>query len=152
MREDGSFCVQVNDQQLGLARTACDAVRARAANYVGTVVWERTRLPSYPHGQLPATLDSLLDYARRRSTLPPFVSGVTESAKRVPSAHQGNTLVTLLFPAEACVSAVQMATIKPDTIPRRVSPLICLTTSLLPRDATTAASGSGRPAGTVPNA
>ena len=101
LRADGSFWLQVNDQQLGLARQTCDAVFG-SANYVGTVVWERTRRPSYLHGQLAGTLDFLLVYARDRSQLPPFVSGTTEPGKRVPLAHRGNPVVTLIFPA-GCV-------------------------------------------------
>lgn len=97
LREDGSFWLQVNDQQLGLARATCDGVFG-TGNYVGTVVWERTRRPSYLHGQLAGTLDFLLVYARQRTTLPPFVSGVTAPGKRVPLAHRGNPLVTLSFP------------------------------------------------------
>lgn len=94
---DGSFWQQVNDQQLGLARQACDAVFG-PENYVGTVVWERTRRPSYLHGQLAGTLDFLLVYARDRTRLPPFVSGTTAPDKRVPLAHRGNPVNTLVFP------------------------------------------------------
>ncbi|WP_374676625.1 DNA methyltransferase [Arthrobacter sp. zg-Y1171] len=87
LREDGSFGLQVNDRQLGLARVACDAVFG-SGNYVGAVVWERTRRPSYLHGELASTLDFLLVYARRRTAMPPLVSGVTGARKRVPLAHR----------------------------------------------------------------
>ena len=97
LRSDGSLWLHINDPQLGAARSVCDEIFGER-NYCGTIVWERTRNPSYLHRQLASTLDFILVYGRSRSSLPPFTASVAESNKRVPIAHRGNRIVDISFP------------------------------------------------------
>ncbi|MFD1210633.1 DNA methyltransferase [Arthrobacter sp. GCM10027362] len=98
LRQEGSFWLHIDDQQLGPARAACDTALGRD-NYIGTVVWEKTRRPSYLHPHLASTTDFLLVYGKDARKLRPFTSGTSQPGKRIPLAHRGNQLVDLSFPA-----------------------------------------------------
>lgn len=98
MRSDGSLWFRTNDRQLGRARSVLDAV-FDPGNYIGTVVWERTRRPAFTSRHLVSTLDPILIYAKDANQLRPFVRGTTEKGKRVPLAHRGNRIQDLIFPS-----------------------------------------------------
>ncbi|QYF88474.1 DNA methyltransferase [Arthrobacter sp. PAMC25284] len=100
LQEDGSFWLHTNDRQSGLARTVCDQVFG-SQSYLGSVVWERTRRPSFRGGHLASTTDQILIYARDRKACRPFTAGVSQAGKRIPLAHRGNPTVTIEFPANS---------------------------------------------------
>lgn len=113
LSDDGSFWLHVNDRQVGAAQAACDASLGRQ-RFIGTIVWERTRRPSYLPGRpLASTTDFLLIYAKDPQKLKAFTDGVTEAGKRVPVTHRGNALTQLEFPAHSvrfnCPDGVYLA-------------------------------------------
>lgn len=97
LQPDGSLWLHINDRQSARARIALDDVFGEE-NYIGTVLWERTRMPSFAAKHLVSTVDPILVYAKNVDQLAPFTHGITEPGKRVPVAHRGSRIQHLVFP------------------------------------------------------
>lgn len=97
LREDGSVWLQIPARELGAAQQVADNVFGQE-HFVGTITWEKTRRPSFAHGQLASITEFILIYGRCRPKLAPFTAGTTEPGKRIPVAHRGNRQVELCFP------------------------------------------------------
>lgn len=98
LRVDGSIWVHLDDNEVHTARALLDGVFG-ATNFVGSVVWERKKKPSYLHGHLANVVDHILVYAKDRSALRPFTIPGTHTVSRVPLAHPRNPARTLTFPS-----------------------------------------------------
>lgn len=98
LREDGSIWVHLDDKYIHRVRTMLDDVFGET-NYVGTIIWEKKNRASFLHAQLADVTDHVLVYARNRSQMAPLIGSSTESGKRIPVHHRGNTPTVLSFPA-----------------------------------------------------
>jgi adenine-specific DNA-methyltransferase len=95
---DGTVWVHLNDNEVHRCRVVLDELFL-PKNYVGTIVWEKKKKPSFLHGQMATITDFILVYAADRSKTAPFESGTSTEGKGVPFHNKGNPYRVLEFPA-----------------------------------------------------
>jgi len=94
---DGTVWVHLNDDEVHRCRVVLDELFL-PKNYVGTIVWEKKKKPSFLHGQMATITDSILVYAADRTKTAPFESGISTEGKGVPFHNKGNSMGVLEFP------------------------------------------------------
>lgn len=99
LRDDGSLWLHMDASGLGPAQETAARVFGEG-NFAGLITWEKTRRPSFAHGQLASVTDHILVYGKNRKKLDPFAWGQTEIGKRTPLVHRGNRVQDVLFPPQ----------------------------------------------------
>ena len=98
LASDGVILVSIDDAEVAYLRILLDEVMGRG-NFLGTLVWERKRKPSFLDGHLAVVTEYVLAYALDRSRAPAFVGGTTTAGKMHPLNNAGNPRSILRFPA-----------------------------------------------------
>jgi adenine-specific DNA-methyltransferase len=99
MRPSGYFFCSIGEGEMAYLKVLCDTVFGRN-NFVGTMIWEKKRKPSFL-AQLGSVTEYILVYARDRAVAAPLYHGTTTAGKRYPLNNKGNGVRTLHFPAGA---------------------------------------------------
>ncbi len=100
LAETGVVFVSIDDAQAAYLTLVMDEIFGRH-NACGPLVWEKKRKPSFLDGRVGGVTETILVYARRRESAPPFVGGTTTRGKKYPINNAGNPLRVLTFPAGA---------------------------------------------------
>jgi adenine-specific DNA-methyltransferase len=105
MAPSGTVWVHLDDTEVHRARCVLEELFG-PENYIGTVVWEKKKKPSFLHGQMATITDFILVYGKNRSLAPPFLEGSSTEGKGIPFHNQGNAYGQLTFPSRAVAFAL----------------------------------------------
>lgn len=97
MRPGGYFFCSIGEGEMAYLKVLCDGIFGRD-NFVGTLIWEKKRKPSFL-AQLGMVTEYILVYAKDRTQAAPLYHGTTTQGKRYPLNNKGNGVRTLTFPA-----------------------------------------------------
>lgn len=111
MRPSGIFFCSIGDAEMAYLKVLCDEVFGRA-NYIGTLIWEKKKKPSFL-SHLGAITEYILVYAKERRKAPPLYYGTTTKNKKYPLNNAGNGLRKLRFPAGAVAFGIPDQVVAP---------------------------------------
>ena len=98
---DGAIFISIDDDERDYLKVLCDEVFLRK-NFVGTLVWERKKKPSFL-SNIGVVTEYVLVYAKNKELLQPLVYGETTKGKKYPFNNAGNGVKDLVFPAGTVV-------------------------------------------------
>lgn len=97
LRQDGTICISIDDDEYHYLKILCDEVFGRK-NYCGTLIWEKKRKPSFLHKNMGVITEYIITYAKKKDSSDPFYYGETTEGKKYPINNAGNGLNTISFP------------------------------------------------------
>jgi adenine-specific DNA-methyltransferase len=97
LRPGGYFFCSIDEHEMAYLKVLCDTIFGRA-NFIGTLVWEKKRKPSFL-SHLGHVTEYILVYTRDRASAKPLYHGTTTKGKKYPINNAGNTVRVLTFAA-----------------------------------------------------
>ncbi len=98
---DGAIFISIDDDERDYLKVLCDEIFLRK-NYVGTLIWERKKKPSFL-SNIGVVTEYILIYAKRKELLPPLTYGETTKGKKYPFNNAGNGIRDLVFPPKSVI-------------------------------------------------
>lgn len=98
---DGCIFISIDDDERDYLKILCDEIFLRK-NFVGTLVWERKKKPSFL-SNIGVVTEYILIYAKKKEMLKPLTYGETTKGKKYPFNNAGNGIKDLYFPAKTVV-------------------------------------------------
>lgn len=96
LARDGSVWLHLDDNHAHHGRVILDEIFG-AENYVGTIIWEKKRKPSFLHSQMACVTDQVIIYAKDRFRLGPFTDGLSTPSNPIPLHNRGSKRRVLSF-------------------------------------------------------
>lgn len=99
MKPGGYLFVSIDDANMAYLKLLCDSIFGRR-NFVGTLVWEKKKKPSFL-SLVASVTEYVLVYTKDKAQAQPLYYGTTTEGKKYPLNNAGNGRSILEFPAEA---------------------------------------------------
>ena len=96
LSDDGAIFISIDDDEFAYLKVLCDEI-FRRINFVGTLVWEKKKKPSFL-SNIGSITEYILVYAKDKTKLPDLVYGLTTEGKKYPFNNAGNGIRVLTFP------------------------------------------------------
>ena len=100
LRHDGVIVVSIGDEEVHNLRYLLAEVFGDE-NFLGTLVWQKKRKPSFLRTHLGSMTEYLVCFAKDRRRAPAFTDGTVTDGKKFPFNNAGNPLRVLHFPARS---------------------------------------------------
>ena len=98
---DGAIFISIDDDERDYLKILCDEIFLRK-NFVGTLVWEKKKKPSFL-SNIGVVTEYILVYAKNKELLEPLTYGETTKGKKYPINNAGNGIKDLVFPPKSVI-------------------------------------------------
>jgi adenine-specific DNA-methyltransferase len=112
LREDGVILVSIDDHEVHNLHGLLNEIFGEE-NFCGTFVWEKKRKASFLDLVMASKTEYVLAFAKDRSLVGPFTSGVIEDGKMYPFNNAGNPLSILEFATGSVIFSLADQMIEP---------------------------------------
>lgn len=99
LSDDGSLWITIDDNEAHYLKVLCDEIFGRI-NFVGNLVWEKKRKPSFL-SKIGSITDHILCYAKNYDKVAEFTYGKTSGEETYPLYNVGNPRKSLIFPPKS---------------------------------------------------
>ncbi len=114
LRDDGAIFISIDDDEFAYLKVLCDEIFNRR-NFVGTLVWEKKKKPSFL-SNIGSITEYILIYAKDKYQLPDLIFGQTTEGKKYPFNNAGNGVRELKFPAKSVTFMCEDCEIEPQAM------------------------------------
>ncbi|WP_088006832.1 site-specific DNA-methyltransferase [Indiicoccus explosivorum] len=100
LSKDGMIFISISDHEVHNLRKICDEI-FEEKNYVGTIVWEKKKKPSFLDRNMGSVTEYIIIYSKNNAITKPLSIDLTEAGKKYPLNNAGNSEKVLTFPVNS---------------------------------------------------